>query len=98
MSVAGIMASKAYQQDFAPVPGPAAADSGAAAQVQGGRSSTSQFIGLPLPAPIRTDLDDLSQALQKGDMHAAQAAFSSLIADNSAQYQSDSENSISLLG
>ncbi|HYA16262.1 MAG TPA: hypothetical protein VEF06_02285 [Bryobacteraceae bacterium] len=102
MSVAGIMASNAYQQDFAPITAPVAAgDSGMAAQVPGGRSGPSpgsQFIGLPLPAPIRTDLDDLSAALQKGDMQAAQTAFSNLMSDLSAQYQSQSESSISLLG
>ena len=103
MSVAGIMASNAYQHDFTPVTPPVATnDSGAPADVQAGKSGapsrSSQFIGLPLPTPIRTDLDDLSTALQKGDMHAAQTAFSNLMADLSAQYQSDSESSISLLG
>jgi hypothetical protein len=96
------MATSAYQQALTPVTPPVAtSDSGAAAQGQNsksGPSAGSQFVGLPLPAPIRTDLDDLSQALQKGDMDAAQTAFSNLIADLSAQYRSQSESSISLLG
>jgi hypothetical protein len=91
MSVAGIAAGGAYQQGLAAITLPAA-------PTDAGRAAPSQFIGLPLPAPIRTALDDLSQALEKGDMHAAQTAFSNLVADLSAQYQSDSESSISLLG
>jgi hypothetical protein len=94
VSVAGIMASSALQQGLASVAPPVQ-------PVQSGGSGSSQdnqFIGLPLPAPIRTDLTDLSTALQKGDMEAAQTAFSSLIADLSAQYQTQSESSISLLG
>jgi hypothetical protein len=105
MPIAGVLASNAYQQDFGQLTSALASNDLAGARqafqsLHAAPSGGSQFVGLPLPAPIRTDLDHLSTALQKGDMKAAQTAFSNLVADLTAQYQTQAEDSggISLLG
>ena len=103
-SIAAVLASNAYQKDFGQLTSALESNdlAGARQALQGlnpAPSGGSQFIGLPLPAPIKTDLEDLSTALQKGNMHAAQTAFSNLVADLTAHYQGDEDSSgISLLG
>ncbi len=63
------------------------------------KTASNPFLSLPLPESIKTDLNDLSTALQKGNMDAATTAFSNLIADMNGHYQSTSDDStISLLG
>jgi hypothetical protein len=80
MSIAAILASTAYQQDLGLV---------------SVTRPASQFIGLPLPAPIKADLESLSTALQEGDLKQAQTAFSALVADMAAEYQRQ-EDSVSI--
>ena len=94
MSIAAIPASGAYQLDFGQSSSAVPLKDPAVTQPVG------QFNGLPLPAPIKTDLANLATALQEGDFKQAQAAFSSLVADLAAEYQHQQNDSvgISLLG
>lgn len=95
MSIAAIPVGGVYQQDFVQVVSAPPSKDPASAQPAGG-----QFNGLPLPAPIKTDLANLATALQEGDFKQAQAAFSSLVADLAAEYQQQQHDSVgfSLLG
>jgi hypothetical protein len=85
MSISAILASSAYQQDLGQLSDPR----------QASQSAHGQFIGLPLPAPIKADLESLATALQQGDLKQAQTAFSALVADMAAEYQRQ-EDSVSL--
>jgi hypothetical protein len=85
MSIAAIQASSAYQQAFGQL-----FDTRQATQ-----PTNSQFIGLPLPAPIKADLESLATALQQGDLKQAQTAFSALVSDMAAEYQRQ-EDSVSI--
>ncbi len=93
-SMAGITASTAYQQVAT------TSEAVAAPSAKNTSSASSPFLSLPLPEPIKTDLSDLSTALQKGNMDAAQTAFSNLIADMTGHYQgqTDESSTISLVG
>ena len=86
MSVTGITAASAYQQDFGQLSGTQQASKSTAQR---------QFIGLPLPAPIKADLESLAAALQTGNLKQAQTAFSSLVADMTAEHRRQ-EDSVSI--
>jgi hypothetical protein len=103
-SIGGGLASSGYQQDFRQLTSALSSNDLAGARqafqnLEDVPSGHSQFVGLPLPAPIKADLDNLSTALQKGNMQAAQTAFSNLVADLHGLYQSQADSTgISLLG
>jgi hypothetical protein len=95
MSISAILASSAYQQDFGQLTSALSSNDLAGAR-QAGQSASSQFIGLPLPAPIKADLDSLATALESGNLKDAQTAFSSLVADLAAEYQHQQEDSVTI--